>query len=91
MKTFMLSIITTVLISGGVLAENFDFHQEVTFAEVKPLILFQMGEMNLIQYSSEEGLVLYRIENFDEDTITEDLNRNDLVAKSPEMEEKIEG
>ena len=87
----MLSIITTVLISGGVMAENCEFHQEVTFAEVKPLILIQMGEMNLIQYSSEEGLVLYRIENFDGDTIAEDLDRNDLTAKFPEMEEKIEG
>ena len=82
---------TTIMsLSGISLAGNCNDHQQVTMADRKPVLLLQIGDMKLMKYTNG-GMVLYRVKNYNGQTIAEDLDRDQLAARFPEMAQNLEG
>ncbi len=91
MKKLALSFLATSLMAGVVVAGGCNYHQEVTMASNKPVLMFQLDDMKLMKYTSTNGSVLYIIKNIEGETIAKDLNQNQLASRYPEMAEKLEG
>jgi len=86
----LLSMITIIGLAGISLAGNCNDHQQVTMADSKPVLLLQIGYMKLMKYTNS-GMVLYRVKNYNGDTVAEDLDREQLAARFPEMAQNLEG
>ena len=82
-------MITIISLSGISLAGNCNDHQQVTLADSKPVLLLQIGDMKLMKYTNS-GMVLYRVKNYSGETIAEDLDREQLAARFPEMAQNLE-
>ena len=91
MKKLALSFLASSLISGVALAGGCDYHQEVTMASNKPVLMFKLDEMKLMKYTSSNGTVLYIIKDNEGKTVAKDLNQNQLASRYPEMADKLEG
>ena len=83
-------MITTISLSGISLAGNCNDHQQVTMADSKRVLLLQIGDMKLMKYTNG-GMVLYRVKNYNGETVAEDLDRDQLAARFPEMAKNLEG
>ena len=83
-------MITIISLAGITLAGNCNDHQQVTMADSKPVLLLQIGDMKLMKYTNG-GMVLYRVKNYNDKTLAEDLNREQLAARFPEMAQNLEG
>ena len=46
--------------------------------------------MKLMKYTNG-GMVLYRVKNYNGETVAEDLDREQLAARFPEMAQNLEG
>ena len=90
MRKLLLSMITIIVLAGISFAGNCNDHQQVTMADSKPVLLLQIGDMKLIKYTNG-GMVLYRVKNYNGDTVAEDLDRDQLAARFPEMAQNLEG
>ena len=71
-------------------AGNCNDHQQVTMADSKPILLLQIGDMKLMKYTNG-GMVLYRVKKYSGETVAEDLDREQLAARFPEMAQNLEG
>ena len=91
MKKLALSFLASTLIAGAAVAGGCDYHQEVTMASNKPVLMFQIDDMKLMKYTSSNGTILYIIQNIEGETVAKDLNQNQLASRYPEMAEKLEG
>ena len=91
MKKLALSFLASSLIAGVTVADGCDYHQEVSMASNKPVLMFQLDDMKLMKYTSSKGTVLYIIKNNEGETVAKDLNQNQLASRYPEMAEKLEG
>ena len=91
MKKLALSFLASSVMAGAALAGGCDYHQEVTMASNKPVLMFQMDEMKLMKYASSNGTILYIIKNNEGETVAKDLSQNQLASRYPEMAEKLEG
>ena len=91
MKKLALSFLASSLIAGVAVAGGCDYHQEVTMASNKPVLMFQLDDMKLMKYTSSNGTILYIIKNIEGETVAKDLNQNQLASRYPEMAEKLEG
>ena len=89
MKGLFLSMITLTSLAEITLAENND-HQQVTMADSKPVLLIQIGDMKLMKYTNG-GMVLYSVKKYSGETVAEDLDREQLAARFPEMAQNLEG
>ena len=78
MKKLTLSFLASSLIAGVTIAGGCDYHQKVTMASNKPVLMFQLDDMKLMKYASSNGTVLYIIKNNDGETVAKDLNQNQL-------------
>ncbi len=56
----------------------------------EPVLLLQIGDMKLMKYTTG-GMVLYRVKNYAGETVAEDLDRDQLAARFPEMAQNLEG
>ena len=83
----MITMMSLAVIS---LAGNCNNHQQVTMADSKPVLLLQIGDMNLMKYTNG-GMVLYRVKNYNGETVAEDLDRDQLAARFPEMAQNLDG
>ena len=83
-------MITVVGLSGISLAGNCNNYQQVTMAESKPVLLLQIGDMKLMKYTNG-GMVLYSVKKYSGETVAEDLDREQLAARFPEMAQNLEG
>ena len=90
MKKLFLSMITIISLAGISMAWNCNDHQQVTMAGSKPVLLLQIGDMKLMKYTNG-GMVLYRVKNYNGETVAEDLDREQLAARFPEMAQNLEG
>ena len=90
MKKLLLSMITIMSLADISLAGNCNDHQQVTMADSKPVLLLQIGDMKLMKYING-GIVLYSVKKYDGETVPEDLNREHLAARFPEMAQNMEG
>ena len=59
-------------------------------ADSKPLLLLQIGDMKFMKYTTG-GMVLYGVKNYACETVAEDLDRDQLAARFPEMAQNLEG
>ena len=84
-------MITIISLAGISLAGNCNDHQQVTMADSKPVLLLQIGDMKLMKYTTTDGMVLYRVKNYKGETVAEDLDREQLAARFPEMAQNLEG
>ena len=84
-------MITVMSLAGISLAGNCNDHQQVTMADSKPVLLLQIGDMKLMKYTTTDGMVLYRVKNYNGETVAEDLDREQLAARFPEMAQNLEG
>ena len=84
MRKLLLSIITVMSLAGISLAGNCNDHQQVTMADSNPVLLFQIGDMELMKYTNN-GIVLYRVKKYSGEAVAEDLDREQLAALFPEM------
>ena len=91
MKKQVLSFLASSLMAGAAIAGGCDYHQEVTMASNKPVLMFQLDDMRLMKYMSSNGTVLFIIKNIDGETVAKDLDQNQLASRYPEMAEKLEG
>ena len=91
MKKLALSFLASTLIAGAAVADGCDYHQEVTMASNKPVLMFQIDDMKLMKYTSSNGTILFIIKNIEGETVAKDLNQNQLASRYPEMAEKLEG
>ena len=91
MKKIALSYLASSLLSGAVIAGGCDYHQEVTMASNKPVLMFQLDDMKLMKYTSSNGTILYIIKSIEGETVAKDLDQNQLASRYPEMAEKLEG
>ena len=91
MKKLALSFLASSFIAGAAIAGGCDYHQEVTMASNKPVLMFQLDEMKLMKYMSSNGTILYIIKNNKGETVAKNLNQNQLASRYPEMAEKLEG
>ena len=91
MKKLALSFLATSFIAGTAVAGGCYYHQEVTMASNKPILMFQLDDMRLMKYTSSNGTILYVIKNIEGETVAKDLNQNQLASRYPEMAEKVEG
>ena len=83
-------MITIISLAGISLAGNCNDHQQVTLADSKAVLLLQIGDMKLMKYTTG-GMVLYRVKNYAGETVAEDLDRDQLAARFPEMAQNLEG
>ena len=83
-------MVTIISLSGISLAENCYDHQQLTMASSEPVLLLQIGDMKLMKYTNG-GMVLYRVKKYNGETIAEDLDREQLAARFPEMAQNLEG
>ena len=83
-------MITVISLFGTSLAGNCIDHQQVTMADSKPVLLLQIGDMKLMKYTNG-GMVLYRVKKYSGETVAEDLDREQLAARFPEMAQNLEG
>ena len=90
MRKLFLSMITMMSLAGISLAGNCNNHQQVTMADSKPVLLLQIGDMKLMKYTNG-GMVLYSIKKYSGETVAEDLDREQLAARFPEMAQNLEG
>ncbi len=90
MRKLLLSMITIIGLAGISLAGNCNDHQQVTMADSKPVLLLQIGDMKLMKYING-GMVLYRVKNYNGETVAEDLERDQLAARFPELAQTLEG
>ena len=90
MKKLLLSIITIMSLAGISLAGNYNDQQQVTMADSKPVLLLQIGDMKLMKYING-GIVLYSVKKYSGETIAENLDREQLAARFPEMAQNLEG
>ena len=91
MKKIALSLVASSLIAGTAIAGGCDYHQEVTMASNKPVLMFQLDNMKLMKYTSSNGTTLFIIKNIEGETVAKDLDQNQLASRYPEMAEKLEG
>ena len=91
MKKLALSFLASSLIAGAAVAGGCDYHQEVTMASNKPVLMFQLDDMKLMKYTSSNGTTLFIIRNIEGETVAKDLDQNQLASRYPEMAEKLEG
>ncbi len=91
MKKLALSFLASSLLAGTAIAGGCDYHQEVTMASNKPILMFQLDDMKLMKYTSSNGTILYIIKNIQGETVAKDLNQNQLASRYPEMAEKLQG
>ena len=91
MKKLALSFLASSLIAGVAIAGGCDYHQEVTMASNKPVLMFQLNDMKLMKYTSSNGTTLFIIQNIEGETVAKDLDQNQLASRYPEMAEKLEG
>ena len=82
---------TIISLAGISLAGNCNDHQQVTMADSKPVLLLQIGDMKLMKYTTTDGMVFYRVKNYNGETVAEDLDREQLAARFPEMAQNLEG
>ena len=54
------------------------------------VLLLQIGDMKLMKYTTG-GMVLYRVKKYNGETVAEDLDREQLAARFPEMAQNLEG
>ena len=59
-------------------------------ADSKPVLLLQIGDMKLMKYTNG-GMVLYSVKKYSGEIIAEDLDREQLAARFPEMSQNLEG
>jgi len=90
MRKLFLSMITVTSLIGISLAGNCNDHQQVTMADSKPVLLLQIGDMKLMKYTNG-GMVLYSVKKYSGETVAEDLDREQLAARFPEMAQNLEG
>ena len=90
MKKLLLSIYTIISLSGISLAGKCNDHQQVTMADSKPVLLLQIDDMLLMKYNNG-GMVLYRVKKYSGETVAEDLDREQLAVRFPEMAQNLEG
>ena len=90
MKKLFLSILTIISLAGISLAGNCNDHQQVNMAGSEPVLLLQIGDMKLMKYTNG-GMVLYRVKNYNGETVAEDLDREQLTARFPEVAQNLEG
>ena len=83
-------MITIISLAGISLAANCNDHQQVTMADSKPMLLLQIGDMKLIKYTNGE-MTLYSVKKYSGETIAENLDREQLAARFPEMAQNLEG
>ena len=83
-------MISIISFAGISLSGNCYDHQQVTMADSKPMLLLQFGNMKLMKYTNG-GKVLYRVNNYSGETVAEDLDREQLAARFPEMAQNPEG
>ena len=76
MKKLALSFLASSLLAGVVVAGGCDYHQEVTMASNKPVLMFQLDDMKLMKYTSSNGTILYIIKNIEGETVAKDLDQN---------------
>ena len=91
MKKIALSFLASSLIAGTAIAGGCDYHQEVTMASNKPVLMFQLDDMKLMKYTNSNGTTLFIIKNIEGETVAKDLDQNQLASLYPEMAEKLEG
>ena len=82
-------MITVISLAGISLAGNCNDHQQM-MADSKPVLLLQIGDMKLMKYTNG-GMVLYRVKKYSGETVAEDLDREQLAARFPEMAQNLEG
>ena len=83
-------MITIIGLAGISLEGNCYDHQQVTMADSKPVLLFHIGDMKLLKYTNG-GMELYRVKKYSGETVAEDLDREQLAARFPEMSQNLEG
>ena len=83
-------MITIISFAGISLAGNCNNHQQVSTADRKPMLLLQIGDMKFMKYTNG-GRVLYRLKNYSGETVAEDLDRDQLAARFPEIVQNLEG
>ena len=83
-------MITVISLVGISLARNCNNNQQVTMADNKPVLLIQIGDMKLMKYTNG-GIVLYSVKKYNGETVAEDLDREQLAARFPEMAQNLEG
>ena len=54
------------------------------------MLLLQIGDMKLMKYTNG-GMVLYSVKKYSGETVAEDLDREQLAARFPEMAQNLEG
>ena len=90
MRKLFLSMTILMSFAGISLAGNCNDHQQVTMADIKPMLLLQIGDMKLMKYTNG-GMVLYSVKKYGGETIVEDLDREQLAARFPELAQNLEG
>ena len=83
-------MITIISLAGILLAGNCNDHQQLTMAGSEPVLLLQISDMKLVKYTNG-GMVLYRVKKYSGETVAEDLDREQLAARFPEMAQNLEG
>ena len=91
MKKIALSFLASSFIASAAMAGGCEYHQEVTMASNKPVLMFQLDDMKLMKYTSSNGTTLFIIKNIEGETVAKDLDQNQLASRYPEMAEKLEG
>ena len=91
MKKLALCFLASSLMAGTTVAGGCAYHQEVTMASNKPVLMFQLDDMKLMKYTSSNGTTLYIIKSIEGETVAKDLDQNQLASRYPEMAEKLEG
>ena len=71
MKKLALTFLASSLIAGAAIAGGCDYHQEVTMASNKPVLMLQLDDMKLMKYTSSNGTILYIIKNVEGETVAE--------------------
>ena len=83
-------MITIISLAGISMAWNCNDLQQVTMAGSKPVLLLQIGDMKLMKYTNG-GMVLNSVKIYSGETDAEDLDREQLAARFPEMAQNLEG
>ena len=91
MKKLAFSFLASSFVAGAAIAGGCNYHQKVTMAINKPVLMFQLDDMKLMKYTSSNGTTLFIIENIEGETVAKDLDQNQLASRYPEMAEKLEG
>ena len=91
MKKLALSFLASSIMACAAVAGGCEYHQEVTMASNKPVLMFQLDDMKLMKYTNSNGTTLYIIKSIEGETVAKDLDQNQLASRYPEMAEKLEG